>query len=71
MHDFLEGIIPALLRMVLHELVKTKQITVAPLNDEIDDFPNGNYNRSSRQTPLSEHILRKNGHLVGSASEKC
>lgn len=51
MHDFLEGIIPAVLRLVLQEHVKTKQITVAQLNYKIDNFPYGNYNKASRPLP--------------------
>lgn len=74
MHDFLEGIIPAVLRLVLQEFwcyrSKKKQITVAQLNYGINNFPYGNQGRSSRPPPLSEHALRTNGHLVGSASEK-
>lgn len=70
MHDLLEGIIPAILLLLLKQLVREKQITLVQLNYEIKHFPYGMNDRASKPPPIPEHALRPSGHLPGTASEK-
>lgn len=70
MHDFLEGFIPAILILVLKELVREKQIKLAQLNYEVQHFPYGVNDRMSKPPPISEQALRPSGSLPGTATEK-
>lgn len=54
MHDFLEGIIPMFLILVLENLVREKQIKLAQLNYKIQHFPYGVNGSASK--PVPTHI---------------
>ncbi|KAM3610199.1 uncharacterized protein V6R79_000509 [Siganus canaliculatus] len=60
MHDLLEGTIPVSLVLLLKQLVKEKQISLAQLNYEIQHFPYGVNDKTSKPPPIPEHALRSN-----------
>lgn len=67
MHDVLEGVIPKVLRLTLYQLIQDKQITLAQLNFEIENFSYSVNDKSSKPQTLTERMLRT--HLSGKASE--
>lgn len=62
MHDLHKGTIPRVLRLGLQQLVQERQITLTQINYEIENLFYGKRDMSSKPMPLSERVLRKNGH---------
>lgn len=66
MHDFHEGIIPMVLSLSISRWLKEKYFALSDLNYEIENFPYGKNDVSSKPVPLSDRAL-KSGRLGGSA----
>ncbi len=69
MHDILEGVIPNVLRWILHQLIQDKHFTLAQLNFEIENFPYSVNDKTSKPQILRERMLQRRGRLSGKASE--
>lgn len=70
MHDFLEGIIPITVAVVLHNLIHAKSISLATINDSLKQFIYSKYdNRNPYSCEISSKNLRER-RLPGTASQK-
>ena len=67
--DFLEGIIPTLLKLLIREFHRDF-VSLQRINEELRTFKFGANDRSSRPVEFKDSLLRDNGHIVGSASQK-
>lgn len=69
MHDVLEGVIPNVLRRILHQLIQDKHFTLVQLNFEIGNLLYSVNDKTSKPQILTERMLRSRGQLSGKASE--
>lgn len=71
MHDFLEGVVPKLLKLMLREFHKESLITISAYNKELQKFKFGTNDSSSRPVELSNTVLQEGkGPIPGSAAQK-
>ncbi|XP_047126505.1 uncharacterized protein LOC124807880 [Hydra vulgaris] len=68
-HDFLEGIVPMVLKLVIQKLISHNIISLKQLNYEICNFSFGFNDKKSKPVPLSVSVLSKKGRIIGKASE--
>src|SRR6218665_357044 len=73
MHDFLEGTVPLLLRLILHSFVHdSKYFSATFINDKLDKFRFGQNDRKAKPVHIPVHIFRSpvENSLPGKAIEK-
>ena len=71
MHDFLEGVVPALLKQLLKVFHKERLVSIQTFNKELKKFHFGLNDNSSRPVEQKETILRDAPcTITGSASQK-
>lgn len=69
MHDFLEGVVPHVLKLVLKALHNKKVVSVQEVSNAIAHFPFGQNDSSHKPRPISERLL-SDGQIIGKAVEK-
>lgn len=70
MHDFLEGILPFELKIVIGELVKQGRFTTDEMNDRIQAFSYGKTEQANRPSPiLQRHLINPFGASGQNASQ--
>lgn len=69
MHDFLEGVVPHVLKLVLKALHNEKVVSVQEVSNALAHFPFGQNDSSHKPRPMSERLL-SDGQIVGKAVEK-
>lgn len=68
-HDFLEGVAPLVLRLVVYKAHQEKHITIQELNDELRKMSIGQNDKTNKPVAFSENILRESS-VFGSTSQK-
>lgn len=69
MHDFLEGVIPLVLKSVVKALHEDKTVTIQEVNDSIRTFSFGQNDCTSKPALISEKVAL-DGNISGTAVEK-
>lgn len=69
MHDFLEGIVPLVLKSVLKALHKDKTLSIQVVNDSLRKFCYGQNDCTSKPVLIPEKVAL-NGNISGTAVEK-
>lgn len=70
MHDVLEGVIPFVLKHILNKMIRERILTLGQLNYEIENYQYGWNEKTSKPQLISERMLKSDGQISGSASEK-
>ena len=70
MHDFLEGVVPILIRLLLKNYHGKKIFEVKTLNENLVNFSYGSNDKSSKPTQIPVRCVTDNSSLPGKASEK-
>lgn len=68
MHDFLEGVVPHVLKLVLRAWHKEKVVAVQEVSNAVAHFPFGQNDPSHKPAPISERLLSE-GQIIGKAVE--
>ena len=69
MHDFLEGVIPSEVKLLLNQCISSKYFTLDEFNDRMSSFNYG-YSESSKPIPILSQTLKSSGKSLRlSASE--
>jgi len=69
MHDMLEGIIHAVVKLVLRELVRQGFITYEQVGRQMNDFKYGRNDLTCKPVAIAARTLRQNDNVAGSASQ--
>ncbi|KAL2099496.1 hypothetical protein ACEWY4_003890 [Coilia grayii] len=69
MHDFLEGVVPHVIKLVLTSLHREKIVGVQNVSVALAEFTFGQNDSSSKPAPISERLVL-DGKLAGKAVEK-
>ena len=70
MHDLLEGVIPAVVKVVLRVLVRGGFLTYEQVGRQMTSFKYGKNDATSKPVSISARTLRQNDNIAGSASQK-
>ena len=70
MHDMLEGIIPAVVKIVLRELVRQGFITYEQVGRQMNYFKFGRNDSTCKPVAIAARTLRQYDNMAGSASQK-
>ncbi|CAN7941621.1 unnamed protein product [Ixodes hexagonus] len=70
MPDFLEGIVPRVIKLVLGKLIREHHFTLEFLNDRISSFAYGFSDSTDKPVPIPKQCLGKKGSIPGKAVQK-
>ena len=70
MHDLLEGVIPAVVKVVVKELVVQGFLTYEQVGRQMNAFKYGKNDTASKPVAISARTLRQNDNIAGSAAQK-
>ena len=68
MHDFMEGVIPVTVQLILHNLVSQGYTTVYNFNESLRNLKL--VRKENRPCPITDAAVKDGGHIIGTAIQK-